>query len=89
MTEHAWLAVLSALITIAIFLLSVLLASMRNWKKEIIGKIDKVEANFETKAQRICEENRADHVEIWERVNHHGHNGGGSVVIPTPGLTKG
>jgi len=30
-------------------------------------------------------DNEKKHEEIWERVNHHWHNGGGNVVIPTPG----
>lgn len=34
-------------------------------------------------------DNEKKHDEIWERVNHHCHNGGGNVVIPTPGLIKG
>jgi len=31
-------------------------------------------------------DNEKQHGEIWERVNHHRHNGGGNVVIPTPGM---
>lgn len=34
-------------------------------------------------------DNKKEHEEIWDRVNHHWHNGGGNVVIPTPGTIKG
>ncbi len=30
--------------------------------------------------------NDKEHAELWDRVNHHAHNGGGAVVIPTPGI---
>jgi len=47
------------------------IAYLRNIKKELREHIDK-----------ICMTNERDHQEIWERVNHHLHNGSGRVVIP-------
>jgi len=76
--EHAMMTFISILVTIAIGLLAILIVSLRNWKIEITGKIDKV-----------CDDNEKDHNEIWDRVNHHWHNGGGNVVIPTAGIQKG
>jgi hypothetical protein len=78
MSEHALLAIISILVTIAIALLTILLTSLRTWKREIKATIDKV-----------CESNEKDHGELWERVNHHWHNGGGNVVIPTSTVQRG
>ena len=78
MTEHALLTVLSVGVTIAIALISILIVSLRNWKKEIKASITELK-----------EDNEKEHEEIWERVNHHWHNGGGNVVIPTTGIQKG
>ena len=78
MTEHAWLAVLSILVTIACALLSALLISMARFKKDMKDRV-----------AEVCTKNEKDHGEIWDRVNHHWHNGGGNVVIPTPGTIKG
>lgn len=89
MSEHALLTVLSVLVTIACCLLTALLLSLRLWKKEIGGKIDKVETGFKEKLKEICDANTQEHEELWARCNHHWHNGGGNVVIPTPGAVKG
>lgn len=78
MFYHALLAFLSILVTIACCLLGILIISLRNWKKDIKEDI----AEF-------CASNKEAHEEIWQRVNHHWHNGGGNVVIPTPGLKGG
>jgi len=78
MSEHALLAVLSVLVTIACALLTALLVSMARFKK-----------GFEVQVDKICAQNKDEHKDIWERVNHHWHNGGGNVVIPTPGTIKG
>ncbi len=56
---------------VAIPLLIVVIAYLRNIKKELKEHVDK-----------ICTTNERDHQEIWERVNHHLHNGNGRVVIP-------
>ena len=56
---------------VAIPLLIVVIAYLRNIKKEFKEYIDK-----------ICMANEKDHHEIWERMNHHLHNGNGRVVIP-------
>ena len=78
MSEHAWLAVLSVLVTIAIALLTALLVALARFKKDMKEKV-----------AEICKANDGEHKEIWDRVNHHWHNGGGCVVIPTPGAAKG
>ena len=54
---------------VAIPLLIVVIAYLRNIKKELKEHVDK-----------ICMTNERDHQEIWERVNHHLHNGNGRVV---------
>ena len=56
---------------VAIPLLIIVIAYLRNIKKELKEHVDK-----------ICTANERDHQEIWERVNHHLHNGNGRVVIP-------
>ena len=72
MTEHVMLSILSVLVTITIGLVTLLIGFMRSGKNELLAKIDK-----------MCMENEKEHNEMWERVNHHFHNGGGNVVIPT------
>lgn len=72
MTENVMLTVLSVLVTITIGLVTLLIGFMRSGKNELLAKIDK-----------MCMENEKEHNEMWERVNHHFHNGGGNVVIPT------
>jgi len=71
MAEHTMLTVLSVLVTITIGLVTLLIGFMRSGKNELLEKIDK-----------MCMENEKDHNEMWDRVNHHFHNGGGNVVIP-------
>jgi hypothetical protein len=66
MTEHALLAFLSILTTIACCLLGILIVSLRSFKKEMKDGLN----------------------EVWDRVNHHYHNGGGNVVIPTTAPRK-
>jgi hypothetical protein len=68
MSEHVLPVFISAAVTVLIALVTTLLLSLRNWKKEFKAANDK------------------EHAELWERVNHHSHNGGGRVVIPTPGI---
>ena len=77
MSEHALLGVLSILVTIAIALLTALLVSLARFKKDMKERV-----------KEICKTNEEDHKELWDRVNHHWHNGGGNVVIPTPGAIK-
>ena len=72
MSEHVMLSILSVLVTITIGLVTLLIGFMRSGKNELLAKIDK-----------MCMENEKEHNEMWERVNHHFHNGGGNVVIPT------
>jgi hypothetical protein len=72
--ESAWLAVLTGISGVAVSLLAILLTSLRAWKKEIREYVNE-----------ICKANAEDHKEIWDRINYHKHNGGGSVVIPVRG----
>lgn len=72
MTENVMLTVLSVLVTITIGLVTLLIGFMRSGKNELLAKID-----------RMCLDNEKDHNEMWDRVNHHFHNGSGNVVIPT------
>jgi hypothetical protein len=69
--EHTWLAVLTGFSGVAVSLLSILLATLRSWKKEVRAYIE-----------RVCEENDKDHAELWKRFNYHKHIGIGNVVIP-------
>lgn len=62
MANQVWFAVLSALITIAIFFMGAILVSFRNFKKD-----------FQEKHKEYCEQNEKDHEDIWDRVNNHGH----------------
>ena len=72
MTENMMLTLLTVLVTITMGLVALLIGLLRSSKKELIGRID-----------QICTDNKEDHNEMWDRVNHHFHNGGGNVVIPT------
>ncbi len=79
MSEQAWMCVLSILVAAAVALLTTLIVSLRVWKKEIRENI-----------AQFCKDNKEEHQDIWDRVNHHWHNGGGNVVIPNPGgMVKG
>lgn len=69
--EHTWLAVLTGFSGVAVSLLSILLATLRSWKKEVRAYIE-----------QVCNENKEDHEEMWNRINYHKHNGNGNVVIP-------
>lgn len=44
--------------------------------ESIEGKVDKEDCIKEHNAME------KENVELWERINHHTHNGGGRVVIP-------
>jgi hypothetical protein len=74
MSDPHWMTLLSILTTIVCCLLGILIVSLRMWKKEIRGEI-----------LAYCKENEKIHDDLWTRVNHHYHNGGGNVVIPTTG----
>ena len=78
MSEHTLMTLLSILTTIACCLLTILIVSLRIWKKDIKKEI-----------AQFCVKNAEEHEEIWGRVNHHYHNGGGNVVIPTLPLKPG
>jgi hypothetical protein len=72
MTEHSMLTLLSILVTINIGLMSLLIGLFKMSKKEMLDMM-----------KSICEVNEKEHNDMWDRVNHHYHNGGGNVVIPT------
>jgi hypothetical protein len=74
MTEHTWLAILTAAVTLACCLLTLLIGLLRSWKNDLDLAI-----------ARICSENKADHDDLWKRIYHHYHNGGGAVVVPKLG----
>ncbi len=71
MTEHTWLAILTAAVTVACCLLTILIALLRGWKNDLAEDIEK-----------LCAANKADHDDLWKRIYHHYHNGGGAVVVP-------
>lgn len=72
MNEHSLLTFISVLTTVAVGLLTILVTALRSWKKAIMEQV-----------REVCAMNQREHEEIWERVNHHLHNGDGNVVIPT------
>jgi hypothetical protein len=72
--EATWLALLTGISGVAVTLLGILLGSLHVWKLEVREYIEKV-----------CEDNKQAHDDMWERINYHKHNGGGSVVIPQKG----
>lgn len=84
MAEHLMLNIVTVLVTIACCLLAILITSLRNWKKDIKAIIDGIRNEFKEDIDKTCNENKAEHIDLWDRVNHHWHNGGGNVVIPGP-----
>ena len=75
MTEHGLLSVITILVTIAVCLLTLLVTLIVvAWK------------SMNRKVAEVCATNLSAHEDIWERVNHHGHDTRGNVVIPTAAL---
>ncbi len=89
MSEHVWMAILSALVAITVFLLGTLIVSLRNFKLEFKTQFQEYCGKHDEDHKALDAKNEKDHEEIWERVNHHWHNGGGNVVIPTAGMKRG
>lgn len=83
MSEHTWLAILSALVAITVFLLGTLIVGLRNFKLEFKTQFQEYCSKHDLVHKDVDAKNDKDHDDIWDRVNHHWHNGGGNVVIPT------
>ena len=53
-----------------------------NMKTGMENNLKTMQSDLKTYVDKICFDNKEEHQEIWERVNHHLHNGNGRVVIP-------
>lgn len=69
-SDTIWLSFLSILSTFIAIFLTLLYRSIFQWRKEILGELDK-----------FCRRNENDHGLMWNRINFHGHTAGGHVVI--------
>jgi len=76
-----WIGVMTSLSTIAIGLLGLVLVSQHRNRTEIRLQVSGLKMEMEKAVQRICDDNEKDHREMWARMNHHKHNGGGCVII--------
>lgn len=68
---------ISVIVTATFFLLTGLLYEIRAMRK----KQDECVTNAACNERRGACKNEEDHKEIWERMNHHRHNGEGRVVV--------
>ena len=68
--DSLWLSFLSILCTFIAIFLGLLYRSLFQWRKEILGELEK-----------FCRRNENDHGLMWNRINFHGHTSGGHVVI--------
>jgi hypothetical protein len=89
MTEHQWLTLLSALCTITLVCLGIVIRMLATLKtefcvsidgirKELVRAIEKVEQTAIAMEERSSEEHR----QIWNRLLHHQHTEDGEVIIP-------
>lgn len=69
-SESFWFAVISALITVNLGVHGIFIKLLLGWR-----------AALREEVERICAENSKEHDNIWNRVYHHTHNGGGRVII--------
>jgi len=67
---------------VAIPLIGILIKLVMNMKTGMENNLKTMQSDLKTYVDKICMTNERDHQEIWERVNHHLHNGNGRVVIP-------
>lgn len=76
-----WIGIMTSLSTIAIGLLSIVLVCQHRNRVEIRSQISILKADMKDSVDKICKENNKAHGDMWLRINHHKHNGGGNVVI--------
>ena len=67
---------------IAIPLIGILIKLVMNIKTGMGNNLKTMQSDLKTYVDKICFDNKEEHQEMWERINHHAHNGNGSVVIP-------
>ncbi len=68
---------ISIIVTATFFLLTALLYEIRAVRK----KQDECVTEARCQERRNACKNEEGHAEIWERVNHHKHNGEGRVIV--------
>jgi hypothetical protein len=81
MISQLWVAIMTSLSTIAIGLLGLVLACQHRNRRESKSQIDSIRSEMKDSVDRLCKNNDKEHLDIWQRVNHHKHNGSGSVII--------
>ena len=67
---------------IAIPLIGILIKLVMNMKTGMENNLKTMQSDLKTYVDKICFDNKEEHQEMWERINHHAHNGYGRVVIP-------
>jgi len=67
---------------IAIPLIGILIKLVMNMKTGMENNLKTMQSDLKTYVDKICSDNKEEHQEMWERINHHAHNGNGRVVIP-------
>ncbi len=81
MSEHSGIALAAVMATLSTVLLSILIGAMFQWRKEFVKMLESQRAEFRDALNKVCEQKDVDHKEMWNRINHHMHNGGGRVII--------
>lgn len=67
---------------IAIPLIGILIKLVMNMKTGMENNLKTMQSDLKTYVDKICSDNKEEHQVMWERINHHAHNGYGRVVIP-------
>jgi hypothetical protein len=76
-----WKWAIGAGIGVNIFVLGLLLKIVLSMKAEVKGMIVEIKTETEKKLSRMCDDEKASHCQIWERIHHHAHTEGGNVII--------
>jgi len=72
---------IAAMSGIAIPLLGICISVIMSLKKGMKEAITEFKKEVKESIDTFCKENTKAHDDLWERIYHHGHNGGGKVTI--------
>lgn len=85
MHESTWLSIITALVTAVLGCMGILIRLMFSWRASIIEDMKDIKASVKEEINKFCVQNDRSHENLWDRLNHHEHDGEGNVVIPKSG----
>ena len=81
MQEHTWLILLTVLVSANLALLGLLISALFSWRASLISLISELKKEFVESVEEVYTKKIADDTKIWNRLEHHLHNGEGRVVV--------